>query len=154
MTTITTGDDRALWMLNSLMVERATAEQTNGAYSILEQWITADGNPPPHMHTNEDEAFMVVDGEIDVTVGDTTTRVGPGGFAFAPRGVPHTYAVVSDMAHMYVIATPGGIEHFFRDLGEPAGSLTIPQPAAPDVDHVVGTARRHGIAILPPPASR
>jgi hypothetical protein len=55
---------------------------------------------------------------------------------------------------MYVIATPGGIEHFFRDLGEPAGSLTIPHPAAPDVDHVVGTARRHGIAILPPPASR
>jgi quercetin dioxygenase-like cupin family protein len=148
----TTAPSQALWMLNSLMVERVTADQTNGAYSMLEQWITADGNPPPHMHTHEDEAFLVVDGEIDVTVGETTTRVGPGEFAFAPRGVPHTYAVVSDTAHLFVIASPGGIEHFFRDLGEPAPALELPTPSAPDVPTVVATAARHGISILPPPA--
>lgn len=147
---ITHTTDQALWMLNSLMIERATAEQTNGAYSILEQWITADGNPPPHQHTHEDEAFLVVEGEVDVMVGGVTTRLGAGGFAFAPRGVPHTYAVVSEVAHLYVIATPGGLEHFFRDLGEPAGSLDIPAPSAPDVQHVVATAGRHGIDILLP----
>jgi quercetin dioxygenase-like cupin family protein len=142
----------AIWMLNTLMVERATTADTAGAYSILEQWTTADGNPPPHVHTHEDEAFLVVDGEIEVTVGDTTTVVPAGGFAFAPRGVPHTYAVREGTAHLLVIATPGGIEQFFRDLGEPAGALELPEPAAPDVGTVVTTAARHGITILPPPA--
>lgn len=148
--TTTTTTDQALWMLNSLMIERATAEQTNGAFSILEQWVTADGNPPPHQHTHEDEALLVVEGEVDVTVGGVTSRVGAGGFAFAPRGVPHTYAIVSEAAHLYVIATPGGLEHFLRELGEPAASLTIQQPSVPDVQHVVATAGRHGIDILLP----
>ena len=84
MTTITAPQGQALWMLNSLMVERVTADQTNGAYSMLEQWVTADGNPPPHMHTHEDEAFLVLDGEVDVTVGETTTRWAPGGSRSLP----------------------------------------------------------------------
>lgn len=36
MTTITAPQRQALWMLNSLMVERVTADQTNSAYSMLE----------------------------------------------------------------------------------------------------------------------
>lgn len=48
MTTITAPQRQALWMLNSLMVERVTADQTNSAYSMLEQWVTAEGNTPVH----------------------------------------------------------------------------------------------------------
>ena len=66
--------------------------------------------------------------------------------------MPHTYAVVDGTAHLYVIASPGGIERFFRDLGEPAAALELPAPSAPDVPAVVSTAARHGISILPPPA--
>jgi mannose-6-phosphate isomerase-like protein (cupin superfamily) len=146
----TTTDTRALWMLNSLLVERATAADTNGQYTLLEQWITADGNPPPHVHEREDEGFLVVEGQVDVTVGDTTTRLGPGGFAFAPRGVPHTYAIVEGTAHLFAIATPGGIEHFFRELGEPAGELALPAPTQPDGPFIAATAARHGMTILPP----
>ncbi|CAB4541266.1 MAG: cupin domain-containing protein [Actinobacteria bacterium] len=147
----TTTTDRALWMLNSLMIERLTAEQTGGAYSVHEQWITPAGNPPPHQHTHEDEAFVVLEGEVDFMVGGAITRVGTGGFAFAPRGIPHTYAVVGDSAHLYVITSPG-LERFFRELGEPAGALSLPEPSAPDVARVVEVAGRHGIEILPPPA--
>jgi quercetin dioxygenase-like cupin family protein len=148
MTSMT--DSRALWMLNSLMVERATAEDTQGAYTVIEQWITPAGNPPPHCHADEDEAFLVLEGEIDVTVDGVTQRIGAGGFAFAPRGTPHTYAVVEGTAHLIVIATPGGIEHFFREVGEPAGSFALPEPTAPDVARVVAAGARHGIEILPP----
>jgi mannose-6-phosphate isomerase-like protein (cupin superfamily) len=144
---------QAIWLLNSLMVERATAQDTNGAYTMFEQWVTADGNPPPHVHEREDEAFLVLEGSIDVTVGGETTHVTAGGFAFGPRGVPHSYAVTSDLARLLIIATPGGSEHFFRQLGEPAQALGLPVPAAPDVPRVVSVAAQHGIAILPPPAS-
>ena len=146
----TTTAPNAMWMLNSLLVERATAEQTNGAFTMLEQWVTPEGNPPPHVHEHEDEAFLLLEGQVDVTVDGVSTRLGPGDFAFAPRGLPHTYAIVEGMAHLIVIATPGGIEHFFRELGDPAGSMTLPEPTAPDVAKVVSIAARHDITILPP----
>jgi len=145
--------DRAMWMLNSLLVERATAEQTNGAFTLLEQWLTPEGNPPPHVHTHEDESFLVMEGNVEVTVGDTTTVLGPGDFAFAPRGVPHGYAVREGLAHIYVIVTPGGLERFFRKLGEPAGAMSLPAPAEPDVPFVISTAAAHDITILPPPGA-
>lgn len=141
----------ATWMLNSLMVERATAADTGSAYTILEQWVTAAGNPPLHVHEREDEAFLVLEGSIDVTVGDETVSVDAGGFAFGRRGVPHTYAVTSDRARLLVIASPSGAEHFFAEVGKPAATMTIPEPTVPDVPTVVDTAARHGITILPPP---
>ena len=131
---------QAIWLLNSLMVERATTQDTGGAYTMFEQWLTADGNPPPHMHEHEDEAFLVLEGSIDVTVGGETVHVPAGGYAFGPRGVAHTYAVPSNVARLLIISTPGGAEHFFRQLGEPAKALALPVPVAPDVPRVVSVA--------------
>lgn len=143
---------KALWMLNSLLVERATSADTGGAFTVHEQWVTAAGNPPPHVHEHHDEAFLVLEGQIEVTVGGETTVVPAGGFAFAPRGVPHTYAVPEGTARLIVIATPGGIEDFFRELGEPADALELPEPTPPDAREVTSIAARHGITILPPPS--
>ena len=142
----------ATWMLNTLMIERANTTDTGGAYSVLEMWATAAGNPPPHFHDHEDEAFLVIEGTIDVTVGGVTTSLDAGGYAFAPRGIPHTYAVTSDVARVLVIASPGGAERFFRTVGEPAKDLVIPEPQQPDVGVVVEIGLQHGITILPPPA--
>jgi quercetin dioxygenase-like cupin family protein len=103
-----------------------------------------------HTHDHEDEAFLVLEGSIDVTVADSTTSVQAGGFAFGPRGVPHSYAVTSEQAHLLVISSPGGIEDFFRELGTPAQTLAVPSPQAPDVAAVVEAAASHGITILPP----
>jgi mannose-6-phosphate isomerase-like protein (cupin superfamily) len=143
---------QANWVVNSLMVERATAEDTGGLYSVWEMLITSDGNPPPHMHDNEDEALLVLEGSVDVTVGDVTTSVGPGGFAFAPRGVPHVFAVTSDVARLVVIANPSGAEQFFRAAGEPARAMTLPTPQPPDVAALVDTAAHNNITIFGPPA--
>lgn len=141
---------QALWMLNTLMVERATGIDTAGAFTVHEQWVDAAGNPPPHVHADHDEAFLVLDGEIEVVLGDDRLVVPAGGFAFGPRGVPHTYLVHEGTAHLIVITTPSGIEHFFREVGEPATLLELPRPGAPDIDRVVSTAERHGITILGP----
>lgn len=141
----------ASWVTNSLMIERATAEDTGGLYSVWEMWATADGTPPPHMHEHEDEAFLVLEGSMDVTVDGVTTSVGPGGFAFAPRGVPHAFAITSDVARLVLIATPGGAETFFRAAGEPATEMALPVPQPPDVPTLVETAARNGITIFGPP---
>lgn len=143
---------QATWMVNSLMIERATAPDTGGLYSVWEMWVTPDSAPPPHVHDREDEAFLVLEGSLEVTVGGVTTAVGPGGFAFAPRGVMHSFVITSDVARLVLIATPGGAEQFFRAAGEPATAMVIPPTEAPDVPALVETAARNGITIAGPPA--
>lgn len=140
----------ALWMLNSLMLERATGADTGGTLTVHEQWVTPAGNPPLHVHDRQDELFLVVDGEIEVVLGDRTIVVPSGSAAFGPRGIPHTYAVRDGVAHLYVVSTPSGLEDFFREIGDPAAALALPEPSTPDVPAVVATAARHGITILPP----
>lgn len=141
-----------LWMLNTLMEVKATSEQTDGAFSLIEQLVTPAGNPPVHVHRHEDESFLVLEGEVEVTIGDARIVARTGDFVFGPRGVPHTYAVLSEHARLLVLSTPGGVEHFFRAVGQPAGAVALPEPEAPDPALVVPIAASFGIEILRPPA--
>ncbi len=43
-----------------------------------------------HLHERTEEIMIVVEGEIEVTVGDETRMLGPGDVAVVPRGVVHT----------------------------------------------------------------
>ena len=144
------GEGEAIWMLNSLVTVKATADETAGAYSLCEQVVTPDGNPPPHVHREADEAFYVLDGEVEVEVGGDVAVARRGTFALAPRGVPHTYRVRSATARLLVLGSPGGLDRFFAAVGEPAQARTLPEPAAPDVGTVVSVAAAHGIDVLSP----
>lgn len=149
-------EGEATWMLNTLVTTKATAEETGGAYSLTEHLLTPAGNPPPHVHHEEDEAFFVLDGEVDFDVDGVVVHGRPGTYALAPRGVPHSFRVLTETARMLVLASgpgavaTGGAEAFFSAVGQPAPARVLPEPAAPDLDHVVGTAARHGIEILLP----
>lgn len=144
------GEGEAIWMLNSLVTIKATADETGGAYSFCEQEVTPDGNPPTHVHRDADEAFYVLDGEVELEVDGETVVARRGTFAFAPRGVPHTYRVRSATARLLVVGSPGGLDRFFAAVGEPAGERTLPAPAAPDVERVVAVAAAHAIDVLLP----
>jgi hypothetical protein len=73
-------------------------------------------------------------------------------FALGPKGVPHTYVVRSPTARLLILAMPAGLDRFFRDVGEPAAAVALPEPAAPDVARVAEVAARHGIELVGPPA--
>jgi quercetin dioxygenase-like cupin family protein len=96
---------------------RATAASTGGAFALFEEKEPVD--TPLHVHENEDEAFYVLEGEHELQVGERTHRVGPGGFVFAPRGIPHSQRrVVPRTGHILVLTVPAGLEGFFRALAE------------------------------------
>ncbi len=143
-------DAPALWSLGTLMTLRATAEQTGGAFSLMEEVMPKGTEPPPHVHHREDEAFYLLDGALTVRVGDEKFSAGPGSFVFCPRDVPHLLTVESDVARMLVLCSPGGLDGMFTELGEPAASRT-PPPAAgpPDVERVVRVAATYGADVLP-----
>ena len=55
-------------------------EDSNGAFTLLEEITPPQGEPPPHMHSREDEAFHVLEGELEFMVEDGTIRATAGSF--------------------------------------------------------------------------
>jgi mannose-6-phosphate isomerase-like protein (cupin superfamily) len=56
----------------------------------VEATYGAHGSPPPkHYHPAQDEHFDVRSGRIDVRVGDSERKLGPGETLEIPRGTPH-----------------------------------------------------------------
>jgi quercetin dioxygenase-like cupin family protein len=148
----------ATWFLNSLVATKADLSETRGAYALMEHLLTPDADPPMHVHADEEEAFYVLDGEIEFEVDGEIARAVPGTFALAPAGRPHRFRVLTPTARMLVLtsapagATNGGAEAFFRAAGTPATAPVLPAPEAPDPVRLTALAADHGIEILPPPA--
>jgi quercetin dioxygenase-like cupin family protein len=96
---------------------KVPGDTTGGAYTIFEESEPVD--TPLHVHEHEDELFYVLEGEHVFQVGEGEHRAGPGDLVFAPRGVPHAQRrVVPREGRTLVLASPGGLEGFFRELAE------------------------------------
>ncbi len=94
------------------------SEQSGGAISAVENTLPAGWEGPPLHHHDFDEAFYVLEGALTFQVGAERLTVGPGGLAFAPRGVVHTLANHSDAPARYLLlCTPAGFERHFARLG-------------------------------------
>ncbi len=124
----------------------------------MEHLLTPAANPPMHVHAGEEEAFYVLDGELELEVDGEVVHAVPGTFALAPSGRPHCFRVLTPTARVLVLtsaptgATNGGAEAFFRAAGSPASAPVLPAPEAPDPIRLTALAADHGIEILPPPA--
>ena len=152
-TTLIRGRDegQATWFFNALMTTKATTAETGGAYSLTEHLVTAASNPPLHVQTDEDEAFYVLDGQIELEVDDQVVIAGPGTFAFVARGSEHLFRVLTPTARMLVICSgkpTDNLEDFFLGMGEPATARVLPQPAAPDLERLAALTAQTGIELV------
>lgn len=116
---------------------------TNAMGSAVEIFDTkgpAEAGPPPHTHAWE-EIYVVLSGELEVTVGGHITRLGPGGYAHVPAGTPHSYRNVTD-AHFLTIVTKGNAAKFFRQVA------TEVEMNPPDIPGILRVGASHGITFL------
>ena len=145
----------SVWYVGNLFTILAGSEDTEGRFALIEILARKGAEPPRHVHTHEDEAFYVLEGEITFYVGDETYRATPGMFVFLPRGVAHSFVLETDVVRKLLTETPGGIEKHFRDprFSEPARTLTLPPPAEepPDVAALVEDMARYGVEVVGPP---
>jgi len=97
---------------------KVSAKDTGGDLCIYDTIRQSKGGPALHLHHFQDEWFYIVRGEFIVRVADRTVRLKPGDSAFAPRKVPHAFAMVSEgEGQMLVLFQPAGsMEDFFRKL--------------------------------------
>ena len=81
--------ERLIWSFNMLLEVKASAEETNGAFTLLDSWLTPAADPPPHVHLDEDESFYVLEGELGLWADGGEARFGPGSFVAVPPGEEH-----------------------------------------------------------------
>jgi quercetin dioxygenase-like cupin family protein len=125
---------------------KARPKDTGGAYSLAEIAITGDG-PPQHIHGAEEEAFYVIDGAVNVQVGDEVVHGTPGAFVLIPRGTVHTFwNAGSSPAKLLAIVSPPGME---ACLAEVIGDEEI--DTATFVEKVTAMALKNQMEIVGPP---
>jgi quercetin dioxygenase-like cupin family protein len=146
------GEGERRWFAGGgLWTMKATAEETDGAFILVEDRMSRGKMTPLHTHPNQDETLIVLEGEILLYAEGKEHRVGPRGVAVALRGAPHAFMVTSESALILTLQTPGSGEAFYRDASEPASVAT--DPARTDFDRVRAAAERHPdlMQILGPP---
>ena len=105
--------------------------ETNGALSVMEAIVRKGFEPSRHVHRDDDEAYFVIEGTFHFEVGGVEHVAESGDFVFLPRGVPHSWSVDRSGARTLWLASPGGIDELFEELGEPTDSDELPEPPDP-----------------------
>jgi quercetin dioxygenase-like cupin family protein len=146
-----------LWFLNSRARIRVASADAPDGLSVIEHWLPHGAGPPLHVHRNEDEVFHLLAGRLHLRVADRDIEANAGDILVAPKGVPHTYKVLSpEGAHCLTIARGADFEALVRELGRPAEGEGLPPsrggPPPPElVAMVTEAAARHGIDMVGPP---
>jgi quercetin dioxygenase-like cupin family protein len=142
--------DRRWFFGGGVHIWKATAEETDGAFLLVEMISERGKVTPLHAHPDSDETMIVLEGEITMHLDGQDHRVGSGGVAVAPRGVPHAFMVTSEVARLLCLHTPGCCQAFYFAASEP--TTTSDEPGLVDFDRIRAAAAQHGgIEILGPP---
>ncbi len=145
------GSGVGTWHLDVLWTWKIPAALTGGAFSLAEQLLPQGSAPPVHRHSREDEAWIVLDGEVSFFLEGQEHLAATGTYVFGPRGRDHTFLVRSQTARLATLVLPGACEEFFHRTGHPADSLTLPPPAEPDMEALVEGMAGFGIELVGPP---
>ncbi|MDR3517253.1 MAG: cupin domain-containing protein [Azospirillaceae bacterium] len=130
-----------------------SGDETQGQFSQLQITARHGAGPARHVHSREDETLTVLAGAVVVQVGDATTTLHPGDTVFLPRGVPHTYQVITPQATFLGTIGPAGFENFFRTIAEPAVAPGLPDgpSVAPDPQRIAALLGGFGVTVVGPP---
>ncbi len=140
------GDGKMVPVPGHKITHKVSGADIDGAYSLLEVELVGDG-PPQHIHKTEDEAFYVLEGEINVLLGERTIKAKAGTFVRIPRGTVHTFCRIEKKpAKLLAIFTPAGFEKFFDE----AVDLDVTDTEA-YVAKAKELAKKYNLEIVGPP---
>jgi quercetin dioxygenase-like cupin family protein len=120
-------------------------EESGGALSVMANDVPPDFDGP-FLHTHDfDETFYVLAGELTFQLNDDLITAGAGELAFAPRGVPHTFANLSGAPARYVlVCTPAGFERYFARMAADRAGEDPPEWALQPIPEVTRVGPRIG----------
>ena len=138
------GEGRSIDLGNFKMSLKATGEETEGAFALLEAAEPPDFGPPMHIHHDAAEAFYVLEGEYQIFIDEQAYACPAGSFIFIPAGIRHGFRVGAESSRKLNLYTPAAMVGYFDQLSAAIkGGDTDP----PQLDEI---ARRHGMEVVGP----
>lgn len=141
--TFKAGEPQVLNVLGMPLWFLCDADDTGGAWSLMEEMIPTGLGPPPHRH-DWDEAYYVIEGALDFEIDGKPVRIDAGGFTYLPRNTVHGFKGASESeTRVLIFAVPAHSSAFFKDVNREVRK--VPD----DLSQVPEIGRRHGIEFLP-----
>jgi quercetin dioxygenase-like cupin family protein len=128
----------------------ATGDDTDGKYATFEAIVPPGSGPPPHVHSREEESFLVLEGEMTFQLGEDRIVAGEGTFLNMPVGSLHCFKNESGtMARLLISVAPAGLERMFFEVGQPLAddAEIAPPPSQSDIEKLLDAAPRYGVEI-------
>ncbi|MCZ6604574.1 MAG: cupin domain-containing protein [Alphaproteobacteria bacterium] len=97
------------------VIIKVTAQDTGGAYEVVEENCGPGFQSRAHIHTRNFETFYVMEGSADFQVGDELFHGTPGSCIHIPPGIPHQ-VTSKDGVRMLMAYSPGETEGMFADM--------------------------------------
>jgi quercetin dioxygenase-like cupin family protein len=92
-----------------------------GAFALIDAVAYPGGGSPPHVHTREDEAFYILDGELAFHADNRDFTAATGAWiSLAKESLHYFKNTGSTSARMLILVTPAGLENFFLEIGRDA----------------------------------
>ena len=112
---------------STFAVTKPIADRERDPIEIEMSFARESYAPPPHVHPFQREEYEVLEGEMELRIGDERRRLGPGATASVPAGTVHTFQIGPNGVRVRNVHAPAlefeeMVETLYR-LGQ-AGILT------------------------------
>lgn len=124
---------------------RLSGQDSAGTFTVIEAIMAPRSLITPHAHAHEDELCFLIEGALEVRIGDAMMCHAAGTCVFKPRGVPHTHWNTSDApARVLEVYSPAGLDALL-DAG---GAFFVPFIGRQRPTAVDDLATGHGLSAL------
>ena len=138
------GEGRSIDLGAFGMTVKASSDETEGVFSLLEAEEPPGFGPPLHIHHDAAEAFYVLEGEYLMFLAGREVSCPAGSFIYIPAGMPHGFRVSAAPSRKLNFYFPAGMIGYFDELSAAIRDGDV------DEGHLDAVARRHSMEIVGP----
>ena len=94
--------------------------------TLIHSEIQPQNGSPLHTHQGFEEAYYLMEGQLDITLDHHRQIIQAGTLVYVPRHTPHSYFNATDHnAKLLIWASPGGIEDYIIALTQATSTKEI-----------------------------
>ncbi len=96
---------------------KVSAEDTGGAYSMMEDNLKREFSLGLHVHRQHAETFYILEGNVDFYIDGDWMTASPGATVHIPPGTPHAVVLQDGQTgKMLMIFQPSGFDQYLAEL--------------------------------------